>query len=238
MSTPLSTPQSEILQAKGICKTFSNRRVSNVVLNNVTVSIKEKEYLIVSGQSGSGKTTLLNCIAGLEKPDAGTITVQGNDIYTLTPDERAHFRATRIGIVYQQAHWVGSLTVAQNVGLPLISVGIGHAQAEATARTILKQFDLDGLSDQNPHELSGGEMQRVGIARAIIHNPWLIIADEPTGSLDTHSADQVMAIFSSLNIEQGRTIILVTHNPIYEFYGTHFIEMRNGEVIKDHYNEN
>jgi ABC-type lipoprotein export system ATPase subunit len=232
------TPPSDIvLRAEHITKTFAQRRSNATVLNDISLKVMEREFLIISGQSGSGKTTFLNIISGLETPTTGSIFVNNENIYSLSADARARFRATRYGIVYQQAYWVSSLNVVQNVALPLLSVGVHRDAAEAQAKKTLEKLELGHLSHQDPLELSGGEQQRVGIARAIVHDPKLIIADEPTGNLDTHNSDMVMSLFSLLSVKEGRTIILVTHNPIYEFYGTHFVEVRDGQIIKDHYNE-
>ena len=239
MESPIpQTPESgpvEALRCKDISKVFTKTRSVIRVLHNVDLTVRQGEFLIMTGQSGSGKTSLLNVIAGLEPPTTGTITIGGQNIYTLSDDERATFRATRFGIIYQQSNWVRALNVIQNVAMPLLSLGMPMARAEKKAFETLARFGLEGFARQDPLELSGGEQQRVGIARAIVHNPWLIIADEPTGSLDTHSADNVMGLLSSLNARERRTIIMVTHNQMYELYGTHQVEIRDGTVVKDTY---
>ena len=228
-----------VVEIQSLNKIFHGKRNSSTaILSDVHLTVKDREFLIISGQSGSGKTTLLNIIAGLETPTSGSISIKGQALYDLSSDARARFRATRFGILYQQARWIRSLNVVQNVALPLITVGTSQKIAEIKAYETLEKLQLQQFAYQDPAELSGGEQQRVGIARAIIHDPWLIIADEPTGNLDTHNSDAVMSLFSLLNIREQRTVILVTHNPIYEFYGTHSIEIRDGKINKDVYNVN
>jgi len=239
VETPVSPTEPLVaeLEARGIFKSFTRRKNTAEILHGIDLVVKPKEFLIISGQSGSGKTTLLNILAGLDSPTNGSVVIRGEDIYRLSGDRRARFRATRFGIVYQQARWLQSLNVVQNVSLPLITVGVSQSKAEAQAVEALKKVGLDNFAESDPLDLSGGEQQRVGIARAIVHDPWLIVADEPTGNLDTHNADLVMQLFSSLTRKEGKAVILVTHNPIYEFYGTHLIEIRDGTVVRESYNQ-
>ncbi len=228
---------SEILRINALEKTFQRGRVTTKVLNGVNIVVNKGEFAIISGQSGSGKTTILNVVSGLERPSSGSVTVFGQEPYAMPAAERTRFRATKIGFVYQQANWIRSLNVVENVAIPLLAVDVDEAEALQKAMETLEKIGLAGLANMSPLELSGGEQQRVGIARALIHDPQLILADEPTGSLDTHSADRVMELFSLLNVKEGRTVVLVTHNPIYEFYATHLIEMRDGAVIRDSHHE-
>lgn len=233
--TPSQKPV--VLQAFNVGQAFAQRQEVAQVLYDISLTVHENDFVIIHGQSGSGKTTFLNVISGLEAPSQGKVVIKDQDLYSLSSDHRAYFRATHLGIVYQQAHWIRALNVLQNVAFPLITFGTRRPVAEKQAMQTLEKLELAHLAQQDPSELSGGEQQRVGIARAIVHDPWLIIADEPTGNLDTHNSDMVMSLFSLLSVREGRTIILVTHNPIYEFYGTQTIEIRDGHILRQQSNE-
>ena len=227
-----------VLEMRNVSRTFGRGRTQQEVTNNMSLTIREGEFLIIMGPSGSGKTTALNLLSGLQAPSSGEVVSDGGDLYALTNDQRSHFRATTFGIIYQQPHWISALNVVQNVALPLICTGMQPAKAEVQALEALRKLDLHTLAGAHPAELSGGEQQRVGIARAMVHDPLLIIADEPTGNLDTHTADTIMSLFSVLNFREKKTIVLVTHNPLYLPYANHFIEIRDGQIVNQEWGSN
>src|SRR6266853_2621618 len=178
-------------------------------LNGVSLTVEEGEFTAVMGPSGSGKSTLLNMVAGLDRPTSGSVTVAGTDLGRLGEAGLARFRRDRIGFVFQFFHLLPSLTVLENVLIP--AQLRSSTNAEARGRGLLKQLGIDGVADRYPAKLSGGQQQRAAIARALINQPMLLLADEPTGALDTRSGDQVMELLLQLH-EQGQTILLVTHD--------------------------
>jgi putative ABC transport system ATP-binding protein len=227
-----------VLELRHVSKTYGHGRTQQEVTHDMNLTVREGEFLIIMGPSGSGKTTALNLLSGLETPTEGKVVSNGSDLYALSDDERAHFRATEFGIIYQQPHWIGALNVVQNVALPLVCTGMAPKLADERALEALRKLDLQDLAASHPNELSGGEQQRVGIARAMVHEPLLIIADEPTGNLDTHTADTIMSLFSVLNYKEKKTLVLVTHNPLYLPYATHFVEIRDGAIVNEEWGSN
>lgn len=193
----------------------SYRRGSQVipVLNNITFSIAEGEFIALMGPSGSGKTTLLNIIAGIDRPDNGAIKVAGMDITRLSESELADWRADHVGFVFQFYNLIPVLNAIENVELPLLLTGLTKHQRRQHCEVALKVVGLEDRMDHYPGELSGGQQQRVAIARAIVTDPTIIVADEPTGDLDRKSAEEIMDLLERLNLESGKTIIMVTHDP-------------------------
>jgi putative ABC transport system ATP-binding protein len=202
-------------------------------LGEVDLKIEATDFVVIYGPSGCGKSTLLNVILGLEKPSAGSVTIRDNKIYSMNDDERAKFRAKKIGMVYQMPYWIKSLNVIENVAMPLIVEGVSENEAVKHAEGVLSELKIGDLAKQRPTQLSGGQQQRVGLARALASNPWILMADEPTGNLDSSTSDEMMALFDELNRKYKRTIIMVTHNPAYFDIGTRIIEMKDGLIIKD-----
>lgn len=200
------------------------------VLRKVNCSIRENSFTIIYGASGSGKSTLLNILSGLQKPTRGTIMFNEQDIYNLSPDELAHFRANRIGIVYQSNYWVKSLNVLENVSIPLYFVGYTRQKARALAMHALERINMGAYAHKFPVNLSGGEQQRVALARALVNDPLFIIADEPTGSLDSKNGTQVMGVLDQAKNEFKRTVILVTHNMEYLPLADSLIHIEDGQV--------
>jgi len=193
----------------------SYRRGSQVVpvLNNITFSIPQGEFIALMGPSGSGKTTLLNIIAGIDRPDNGTIKVAGLDITALSESELADWRAEHVGFVFQFYNLIPVLNALENVELPLLLTGLSKKQRREHCEVALRVVGLADRMDHYPGELSGGQQQRVAIARAIVTDPTIIVADEPTGDLDRKSAEEIMELLERLNLESGKTIIMVTHDP-------------------------
>ena len=182
------------------------------VLDDLSLQIAAGDYVAIMGESGSGKSTLLNMIAGLDTPDSGQVILDGQDFSVLSDGARTTLRANTIGFIFQAFHLLPHLSLLNNVGLPLALLGRPVATRYAQARTLLADLDLAGKESRLPRELSGGEMQRAAIARALIHEPKLVLADEPTGNLDSHSADTVLALLKRQIKSRGTAGILVTHS--------------------------
>ena len=219
-----------IINLENISQLFTVGDETVTVLKKVDFTLKEKTFNIIYGPSGSGKSTLLNILTGLQKPTTGTVQYNGSRLYELSPDKLAHFRANQIGIVYQQNFWVKSLNAIENVALPLLFSGQSRASAMKRARTALGLVDMQTYAKKNPSFLSGGEQQRVAMARALVNDPLFIIADEPTGSLDSTNGDMIMALLERCRSELGRTIILVTHNMEYIPLADHLLHIEDGAV--------
>lgn len=200
------------------------------VLKKVNCQIKENSFTIIYGASGSGKSTLLNILSGLQKPTRGSVTFGDEDIYGFVPDELAHFRANKIGIVYQTNYWVKSLNVVENVSMPLYFLGYNRQKAAKLAMLALERVNMQDYAKKYPILLSGGEQQRVGLARAIANDPLFIIADEPTGSLDSKNGDAVMSVLEQAQSEFRRTVILVTHNMEYLPLADNLLHIQDGNA--------
>ena len=202
-----------IVEIRSLYKSY--RRGSQVipVLNDISLDIKEGEFLALMGPSGSGKTTLLNLIAGIDKADSGTIKVGGVDITSLSETELAHWRALNVGFIFQFYNLIPVLTAFENVELPLLLTGLSKKERQEHVRAGLQVVNLTDRMDHYPGQLSGGQQQRVAIARAIVTDPTILVADEPTGDLDRVSANDVLGLMERLVHELGKTIILVTHDP-------------------------
>jgi putative ABC transport system ATP-binding protein len=183
------------------------------VLTDITFHIQPGEFLALMGPSGSGKSTLLNLIAGIDRPDSGTITVDGMDITRLSEVELAAWRANHVGFIFQFYNLIPVLTAFENVELPLLLTGLSRSERHAHVEVALKVVNLESRVDHYPSQLSGGEQQRVAIARAVVTDPTILVADEPTGDLDRVSAEEVLRLMDRLNVESGKTIIMVTHDP-------------------------
>uniref|UniRef100_A0A7V5XGB6 ABC transporter ATP-binding protein n=1 Tax=Thermodesulfobacterium geofontis TaxID=1295609 RepID=A0A7V5XGB6_9BACT len=197
---------------RGITKTYKTGNVASQILKGIDLEVEEKEFLAIMGVSGSGKSTLLNIIGLLDKPDSGTYILDGQEVSKLSKNELAYIRNRKIGFVFQAFHLVPWATALENVLMPLLYRGSFKKEDEDRALQLLTRLGLEKRINAKPSELSGGEQQRVAIARALITKPKLLLADEPTGNLDSKSSQEVMKIFKELN-EEGLTIIMVTHDP-------------------------
>jgi len=210
---------------------FSESNEESVILKGITIEIDRHDFTILYGPSGSGKSTMLHHLVGLEQPSSGRIVINGTNITKLDSGERALFRSKTFGMVYQFWYWAESLTVWENVAMPLFVSGSDEKFAKEKAMESLADIGIEKYAYKRPTQLSGGEQQRVGLARALVNNPPIIVADEPTGNLDTHNADLVMQIFQDLNKKKNRTIIMVTHNLSYLPMANKTIGMQDGEVV-------
>ena len=202
------------------------------VLNGVDLKIHAGDFVIILGPSGCGKSTLLNTILGLEPPTRGEVLVKHHNMLALDEDKRADFRHANFGMVYQRPNWIKSLNVAENIALPLDIVGQSHYRNIQLAQQALEKFNLGEFSHYDASELSSGQQQKVAACRALITSPPIILADEPTGNLDSVSAAALMDDFIRLNDEFERTIIMVTHNPNYAIYASKTVMMENGKIIR------
>jgi putative ABC transport system ATP-binding protein len=202
-----------LVEVQGVSKVYHRDAVEVPVLDSVSFSIEAGEYLALMGPSGSGKTTLLNLLAGLDSPTGGTLRVAGEDITQLRPKQLAAWRARHVGFIFQLYNLIPVLTALQNVELPLLLTPLKRKERREHAETALKVVGLEDRMQHYPRQLSGGQEQRVGIARAIVTDPTLILADEPTGDLDAHSADEILELLVRLNREFRKTIVMVTHDP-------------------------
>lgn len=220
-----------ILEIKNIKKSFFVGKKRVDVLKGVNLKVNRGEFVIIIGPSGCGKSTLLNVILGLERPDEGEVNVFGKSVYSIPPEERPTFRLRNFGAIYQQPNWIKSLNVIENVAFPLSLIGLSKKKAFEKAKSILYLFKTDKFEKYNPMELSGGEQQKLCVCRALITNPPIILADEPTGNLDSVTAEDLMYDLKLLNGESKKTFVMVTHNPAYERYATKFVYMEDG-VIK------
>ena len=227
-----------IVDIKNVSQAFEVGEEKIQVLKKVDFELTDKTFNIIYGPSGSGKSTLLNILTGLQKPSTGEVIFAGKHLYELTPDELAYFRAVEIGIVYQQNYWVKSLNVVENVAIPLWFSGVGRHQALQKASEMLATVHMEGYEKKHPGLLSGGEQQRIATARALINDPLFIIADEPTGSLDSQNGDMIMKLLERCRDEMGRTIILVTHNMEYLPLADHLLHIEDGLITQTTQHQN
>ncbi|OUT97412.1 MAG: macrolide ABC transporter ATP-binding protein [Betaproteobacteria bacterium TMED41] len=222
------------IQIKNLYKSyFQNNIIEIPVIKDLNLEIKSGEFLSLMGPSGSGKSTLLNLIGLLDHPNKGKIFLNQEDITKLESNEKALLRNQQFGFVFQGFNLLKRISVLDNVALPLIYQGVERFLAQNRAKDVLKSTGLDGFENRLPNQLSGGQQQRVAIARALVVNPKLILADEPTGNLDSKTASGIMKTFYELNIKNKITIILVTHEEEIAQFGSRIIKMRDGQILTD-----
>jgi putative ABC transport system ATP-binding protein len=202
-----------IIDVAGVSKSYWRDSFEVPVLNNISFRVPAGEFLTLMGPSGSGKTTLLNLIAGIDRPNKGTISVAGTDIATLNESQLAKWRSTHVGFIFQFYNLIPVLTAYENIELPLLLTPLSKRERRQHVETALTVVGLQDRMNHYPKQLSGGQEQRVAIARAIATDPTILVADEPTGDLDKHSADEILTLLDRLNQEFSKTIIMVTHDP-------------------------
>ncbi|MCI1903765.1 ABC transporter ATP-binding protein [Enterococcus hirae] len=214
-------------------KFYRNDEEELHVLKDINLHIEEGELVAIMGPSGSGKSTLINLLGFIDKQFSGEYLFEGKNLVQANDATLSHIRNKTVGFVFQNFSLIENDTVYENVELPLLYNGYGFGQTKGKVASVLKKVGLDTKAKKLPKQLSGGQQQRVAIARAIVNSPKFIIADEPTGALDTHTSSEIMKLFVELNREAGVTIILVTHNPELIPYCTRLVEIRDGAIIED-----
>jgi len=222
-----------LISIKSVTKSFTKGKTTITPLENLSLDVPRGEFLSLMGPSGSGKTTLLNLIAGIDSPTAGEIFIDDKDISKLSRAQLTKWRAVHVGYIFQLYHLVPILSAYENVELPLLLSKMSKAERK---KKILAALDLVGLGDRadhRPSELSGGQEQRVAIARAIVHDPELLVADEPTGDLDRESADSILNLLNSLAADHGKTIVMVTHDPKASAAAHRALQLEKGRFVEE-----
>ena len=222
----------KLIDLSGINKSYRNGDQELQVLKNINLQVEEGEFLAIMGPSGSGKSTLMNIIGMLDRPSSGTYHLDGKEVARLGEKKSAKVRNQEIGFVFQQFFLLSKLNALQNVELPLIYAGVSQSKRKALAEQYLEKVELETRMHHLPSELSGGQKQRVAIARALLNRPSIILADEPTGALDTKTGEQIMELLTELN-KEGKTIIMVTHEPEIAAYAKRQIVIRDGVISSD-----
>jgi putative ABC transport system ATP-binding protein len=224
-----------VISVKNLVKTYVVGEVEVKALRGVNLEVQRGEFLAVTGPSGSGKSTFMHIVGCLDRPTSGQYFLDGQDVSRMSKDALAAVRNTKIGFVFQGFNLLSRTTALDNVELPLLYAGKGMkaAQRHAQAKKVLELVSLGNRADHHPNQLSGGQQQRVAIARALVKDPSILLADEPTGNLDTRTSIEVMDIFQRLNREQGITVVLITHELDIAEYGTRIVSFRDGLVVAD-----
>jgi len=225
-----------LIELCDITKTYDLGEVKVDALRGATLSIEQGEFVALVGPSGSGKSTLMNTVGCLDRPTSGSYRLAGQEVATMTRDQRARIRNERIGFVFQNFNLLSRTTALENVELPLLygnGNGLSSRQRRALAKSMLERVGLAERLDHHPSQLSGGQQQRVAIARALVNNPSILMADEPTGNLDSHTSREVIELFQRLNAEHSLTVILVTHEQDVAASAKRIIVLRDGRVVQD-----
>ena len=221
-----------IVQIRDLTKLYAQGDIQVTALDHITLDIQAAEFLALMGPSGSGKSTLLHIIAGVDRPTSGQCLVQGVEVTRLNESELADWRNHNVGFIFQTFNLIPVLTAAENVELPLLLTRLNSGQRRRQVETALELVGLSDRAKHLPRQLSGGQEQRVAIARALVTDPALIVADEPTGNLDSHSAQEVLGVLQLLRKDAGKTVIMVTHDPKAAAFGTRQIHLEKGELSK------
>ena len=228
-----------MLEVKGLQKTYVSRFGGNRVeaLKNVNFTVEEGEYVAIMGESGSGKTTLLNLLAALDRPTGGSVLLDGKDLSTLREQDIAAFRRDHLGFVFQEFNLLDSFSIEDNIYLPLVLAGKSHAEMRRRIAPLAQQLGIDYLLKKYPYEVSGGQKQRAAVARALISSPELVLADEPTGALDSRASDELLRLFGEIN-QQGQTLLMVTHSTKAASSAGRVMFIKDGEVFHQLYRGN
>jgi putative ABC transport system ATP-binding protein len=222
-----------MVDAQHIQKVYSTNGIQVNALKDVTLKIAEGEIVSIMGPSGCGKTTLLNCLSGLDDVTSGTIKIEGTSLESMSDKERTYRRAARMGFIFQSFNLLPVLTAVENVELPLLICGVDQKIARLQALEVLKVVGLDDRAHHKPAELSGGQQQRVAVARALVNNPAIVWADEPTGNLDSEGAQQVLDLIKQLNRQNKQTFVIVTHDAVVGAMANRMVQMRDGLIVSE-----
>ena len=233
LATPVAEAQ-PVIQLDHIHKTYAMGDVEVHALRGVSLTIRQGEFVAIMGASGSGKSTTMNIIGCLDRPTRGTYILDGEDVSQMSKDERADIRCKKIGFVFQGFNLLSRTSALENVELPMLYLGVESAERHERAMEALAAVGLAGREQNHPNQLSGGQQQRVAVARSLVNNPALILADEPTGNLESRTSVEVMEIFQRLNRERGITLVLVTHEPDIAEYADRVIVFKDGKIKSDH----
>ena len=228
-----------ILNVSGVQKIYTTRFGGNKVeaLRSVSFQVEQGEYVAIMGESGSGKTTLLNILAALDKPTSGSVVLDGKDLSKIKESQVAAFRRDNLGFVFQEFNLLDTFTLEDNIYLPLVLAGKGHKEMQERLKPIAAQLGITELLKKYPYEVSGGQKQRAAVARALITNPKLILADEPTGALDSKATDELLRLFAQIN-KTGQTILMVTHSVKAASHASRVLFIKDGEVFHQIYRGN
>jgi putative ABC transport system ATP-binding protein len=224
---------SPAITVRGVVKDFGSGQTAVRALHGIDAQIQPGELTFLVGESGSGKTTLISIIAGIMYPSDGSVCVFGTEIYDLSENNLVKFRLANIGFIFQQYNLIPTLTSAENASVPLVAAGVSRGEAVERARATLERLGIGTLGERLPRQLSGGQQQRVAIARALVHNPRLVVCDEPTAALDAASGRKVMDLLRGVALDQDRAVIIVTHdNRVFDL-ADRILDMEDGRIVKD-----
>ncbi len=221
----------ELLRAENLVKVYKTESDEVVALKNVNLSLEEGEFSLLMGASGSGKSTLLHILGTLDRPTSGRVLYRGRDLFKLNDRELALFRNRKVGFVFQFHYLINELTILENVMVPLLVAGVSEGEAVKRAEWVLKSVGLKHRLSHKPFEVSGGEKQRAAVARALVNEPEIVLADEPTGNLDSRSAHSVISTMKKLNRETGTTFLIATHNTELETYADNVYFIKDGVIV-------
>lgn len=228
-----SSESQPFIQLEGLSKSFQEGMVDRQVLREITATFAAGEFVVLLGQSGSGKSTLLNLISGIEQPTTGRVTINAVEISTLNERDRTLFRRDHIGFIFQFFNLIPTLTVLENITLPQELAGISQSEVSKKAIALLQRVGLEDRGDAFPDKISGGQQQRVAIARALVHDPMLVLADEPTGNLDEETGKIVLDLLLELTRSAQKTLIMATHNPEIAKLADRVVRMQDGHLVED-----
>jgi putative ABC transport system ATP-binding protein len=228
--------ENKMIKTVNLKKVYMTEEVETTALNNVNLDIEKGEFVSIMGPSGCGKSTLLNILGLLDNPSDGELHFVGHEVSKFSERQRAQLRKENIGFVFQSFNLIDELTIFENVELPLLYLGVPSSERKKKVNEVLERMEIMHRVNHFPQQLSGGQQQRVAVARAIVSTPKVILADEPTGNLDSERGDEVMSLLTNLN-EQGTTIVMVTHSPTYAEYGNRVVHLFDGHIVTENVKE-
>ncbi|MFH1016926.1 MAG: ABC transporter ATP-binding protein [Pseudomonadota bacterium] len=222
-----------MIRLENVTKIYEGAAEKVVALADVSLHVPPRDFVIVVGPSGSGKSTLLHLMGTLDEPTGGEVIIDGMRLSGLDDDARTLLRRRKLGFVFQFFHLLPTLSALENVIFPALMDGVSRGKAEARGRELLAQVGLTSRESHTPDQLSGGETQRVAVARALIHDPPILLADEPTGNLDSHKGEEILSLMKSLNTDLGKTVVIVTHDPRAARFANRVLDIRDGKIFSD-----